>query len=227
MTEPEYWIDLTFGMTEGWWRFEDRVLRTSSPLMESRAWVNSLAANGFEAPAALPVPFCPTTLLLARRPMTGNKANGAWLILGDRAGVGAGLAERLTKKGGACTIAAPGQSLRQVVSGTSWRGIADLRGLDAPNVESLTSSQLLDAEAGLCTGLADLARILAEGGPGEAPRLWVVTSNSQAVTGREQSLAIVQAPLWGAWRWSTPNSGVCGSISTVLPKAPQNAFRKN
>jgi NADPH:quinone reductase-like Zn-dependent oxidoreductase/SAM-dependent methyltransferase/acyl carrier protein len=41
------WLDLTFGLTEGWWRFSDHDLRPDSPLLTRATWETTLAANGF------------------------------------------------------------------------------------------------------------------------------------------------------------------------------------
>jgi len=50
-TRPVRWLDLTFGLTPGWWRFEDTSLRPSYPLLNARNWRSLLYANGFETPA--------------------------------------------------------------------------------------------------------------------------------------------------------------------------------
>jgi acyl transferase domain-containing protein/D-arabinose 1-dehydrogenase-like Zn-dependent alcohol dehydrogenase/trans-aconitate methyltransferase/acyl carrier protein len=41
------WIDLVFGLTEGWWRFTDRDLRRDYPLLTFDAWERLLAESGF------------------------------------------------------------------------------------------------------------------------------------------------------------------------------------
>lgn len=51
VTEKRNWIDLTFGMTEGWWRFEDNALRSSYPLLSNDAWKLFLEQSGFESAA--------------------------------------------------------------------------------------------------------------------------------------------------------------------------------
>ncbi|MBI2684240.1 MAG: SDR family NAD(P)-dependent oxidoreductase, partial [Actinobacteria bacterium] len=45
------WVELTFGLTDGWWRFADQQLRPHSPLLSRAAWCNLLAASGFQAAA--------------------------------------------------------------------------------------------------------------------------------------------------------------------------------
>src|SRR5690606_27383910 len=37
-TRPEPWVDLTFGLTEGWWRFRDHPLRPDHPLIGGDDW---------------------------------------------------------------------------------------------------------------------------------------------------------------------------------------------
>ena len=63
------WIDLVFGLTEGWWRFTDHTLRPDYPLLAEPAWQRLLEARGFEC---LSLPGEGTrlpgqTVLLARR----------------------------------------------------------------------------------------------------------------------------------------------------------------
>jgi SAM-dependent methyltransferase/aryl carrier-like protein len=55
-THPERWVDLTFGLTEGWWRFRDRDLRRAYPLISRDAWLSILAEAGFEDAAAIQPP---------------------------------------------------------------------------------------------------------------------------------------------------------------------------
>ncbi|HWL69852.1 MAG TPA: SDR family NAD(P)-dependent oxidoreductase, partial [Geminicoccus sp.] len=47
------WIDLVFGLTEGWWRFADHDLRHTYPLLTEAAWTSLLAEEGFDV---LPLP---------------------------------------------------------------------------------------------------------------------------------------------------------------------------
>ncbi|WP_017328303.1 type I polyketide synthase [Synechococcus sp. PCC 7336] len=47
-TRPARWLDLVFGLTEGWWRFSDRDLRPNSPLLSTSQWQSLLDSCGFE-----------------------------------------------------------------------------------------------------------------------------------------------------------------------------------
>ena len=48
VTENNNWIDLTFGLTEGWWRFGDKELRSEYPLLTDKEWKLFLEYSGFE-----------------------------------------------------------------------------------------------------------------------------------------------------------------------------------
>lgn len=43
---PMRWLDLTFGLTEGWWRFTDRALRPNYPLISVEQWQSVLQQSG-------------------------------------------------------------------------------------------------------------------------------------------------------------------------------------
>jgi non-ribosomal peptide synthetase component F/SAM-dependent methyltransferase len=56
-TKKQRWLDLIFGLTEGWWRFTDHTLRPAYPLLSVPQWQDLLLANGFTDVAAfVPVP---------------------------------------------------------------------------------------------------------------------------------------------------------------------------
>ncbi len=48
ITAPVYWLDLTFGLTQGWWRFEDTDLRPTYPLLSAEKWEVMLNSEGFD-----------------------------------------------------------------------------------------------------------------------------------------------------------------------------------
>jgi acyl transferase domain-containing protein/SAM-dependent methyltransferase/acyl carrier protein len=53
-TRPVRWLDLIFGLTSGWWRFEDRSLRPEYPLLSLDAWRRLLDEVGFGAIRVVP-----------------------------------------------------------------------------------------------------------------------------------------------------------------------------
>ena len=54
VVRPIGWVDATFGLTEGWWRFEDASIRPSYPLLTADGWVSLLGKTGFTGASTLP-----------------------------------------------------------------------------------------------------------------------------------------------------------------------------
>jgi acyl transferase domain-containing protein/acyl carrier protein len=70
-TAPRRWLDLIFGLTEGWWRFADTDLRPNYALLETDKWLALLQGAGFRATVAVGAEFSAgdlhqQTVLLAR-----------------------------------------------------------------------------------------------------------------------------------------------------------------
>jgi microcystin synthetase protein McyE len=68
--EQRPWLDVTFALTEGWWRFRDHDLRPDSPLLTSMGWRSLLQRAGFALSASLAESGLPTPtgqdLIIAR-----------------------------------------------------------------------------------------------------------------------------------------------------------------
>ena len=101
-TRPTIWVDLVFGLTEGWWRFSDLHVRSSHPLLTIEQWKNALSSVGFKEIAAFydtTKEACSQSVFLAQ----GNEAEpriqseekapqitkpkGNWIIFADNTGV--------------------------------------------------------------------------------------------------------------------------------------------
>jgi len=123
IARPPRWADLVFGVTEGWWRFEDP-WRTDHPCIDCPDWTRAARAAGFaevEALALGETAFGTKAVILARtpaapaagaprpapQPASGAPAEagtgGGVLLLGAGAGLGAALAARLASAGRAVT----------------------------------------------------------------------------------------------------------------------------
>lgn len=92
-TAPRAWIDLIFGLTEGWWRFIDTDLRPDYPLLQGEQWCRLFNQTGFADQRALEPEhdmLFPQAVLVAR-----NQARRApkTLIIDNAQGQGTPLAE--------------------------------------------------------------------------------------------------------------------------------------
>jgi len=113
-TEPKRWIDITFGLTAGWWRFSDTAVRPAYPLITRQQWQALRVESGFEEPAIIPAADTASThaLILARVAATRPVSN--WLILADKQGVGAAVAEQLRAIGDYCLLVSAGDSYERL-----------------------------------------------------------------------------------------------------------------
>jgi len=57
-TQPLVWLDLIFGLTEGWWKFSDRDLRPDYPLLSAEQWQALLEESGFTPTILQPDSSC-------------------------------------------------------------------------------------------------------------------------------------------------------------------------
>ena len=67
---PQAWLDLTFGLTEGWWKAAGGDARSDYPLLPVDRWLDMLRAAGFEEPAEVSASrdIAPYALIAAARP---------------------------------------------------------------------------------------------------------------------------------------------------------------
>ena len=84
------WLDLTFGLTEGWWKAADGDGRSIYPLLAVDRWVHMLADAGFEGAGelSLSTEVAPYALIGAARPRHANTdTTTRWILAGRRSGL--------------------------------------------------------------------------------------------------------------------------------------------
>ncbi|MDM0053600.1 type I polyketide synthase [Variovorax sp. J22R115] len=119
-TEPADWVDLIWGLTPGWWRFEDSALRPSYPLLDAGRWRDLLAAEGFaevESIAADPTRhpvMARQALIVARNGQAeATPRSRSWLLFVDAGGIGHALARSLQARGDRVVRASRGSAFAQ------------------------------------------------------------------------------------------------------------------
>jgi SAM-dependent methyltransferase/NADP-dependent 3-hydroxy acid dehydrogenase YdfG/acyl carrier protein len=194
---PERWVDLTFGLTEGWWRFTDTTLRPSYPLITRDAWRRLLADSGFTGAATIPGDgpgargAAQQALIVAQAPRAARE----WTLVTDRGGVAAAVVRRLEARGDAVTVlpaAAPDRAsaLRGEVV---YLGAIDLAGARDSSAPATSEALSLACEI----PLEWLAHVRANDSAG---RVWLVTRGAEPAAGIEVEEPEWQAPLWGLGR---------------------------
>lgn len=117
-------IDLMFGLTEGWWRFTDNNLRPSHPLLDTNEWRTFLMKNGFSQVETLSsspeeggilskqaVIIAKSVEIKSDEVETESKS---LLIFSDTGGVGRQLAENIRAEGDNCILVFPDKEYKQL-----------------------------------------------------------------------------------------------------------------
>jgi phthiocerol/phenolphthiocerol synthesis type-I polyketide synthase C len=157
---------------------------------------------------------------------------GAWIVLGDRRGVGDALAAGLRARGEVCDVVMePGDLDRLLAAagdrGRTLRGVVHLCALDAGSPEEGGTGALEAASDLVCASALRVLRALTErdgralaerDGPG-SPRLWLVTAgvHSPEPGGR---VSVAQSPLWGLGRVATQEHPELRPTLVDLPADP-------
>jgi acyl transferase domain-containing protein/NADPH:quinone reductase-like Zn-dependent oxidoreductase/acyl carrier protein len=168
-TGPLAWGDLTFGLTEGWWRFADRDIRPDHPMASLAVWRRVLTESGFVAVGVLDpaeeingARFAQAVILAQA---ADTPASGRWRVLGDDPALRAA-AERCLEE----ASLAPAADARERPAGLVLLAC----GTDAPDESRLPQAVAARTEAALSA-----LRTAADGG---LP-LWLVTRGAVALDG--------------------------------------------
>ena len=215
VTAPQRWIDISFGLTEGWWHFTDRDLRKTYPLLNQSDWLDLFKANGFDDVAAFPSAKCPVeqVVLVAQNQQTRSQP-GSWIVFADEGTTGTNLAEQLHANGDRCLLVKVGAS--DETNGDDWkinpaqpdeyrellkaaspcRGIVHLWSLDLPELDEISNEEELERAQMLgCGSVLHLLRAIADQEKADPAPLWLVTRGAQAVQTEITNPA--QSSLWG------------------------------
>jgi NADPH:quinone reductase-like Zn-dependent oxidoreductase/SAM-dependent methyltransferase len=230
MTVPQRWVDLTFGLTDGWWKFADVAVRPDYPLLSGDRWTALLAESGFGVARTLPDP-CRITGPLAEQAVIvgvrdgdtaprGVRDDGPWIVLADRGGIGDRLAASLRARDEGCRILRSGDRFRADADEITVdpeqadqvsRGLHELCPVGAPPPRGVVHLWGLDAPADLDEGFASGAPLRGAAGALHVAQgllevaasgtcFWLVTRGAHRLSGDTGLPSAIQAPLWGLGR---------------------------
>ena len=194
---PQRWGDLTFGLTEGWWRFADFALREGYPLISTAAWNRLLKDLGFADVTLIPEGSQAATsetqqaLIMARKSATSR----AWVLVGDSDGLGVALADRLRAHGDTVILV---RSDAHDAADLDGKHLIYLGALGLASYGNDAAEAVPLCEDLACTlpirWLSRFSRAV------NAGRVWLVTRGAQPAAGQLVSGARWQSPLWGIGR---------------------------
>jgi microcystin synthetase protein McyG len=122
-TARQRWVDLTFGLTEGWWRFEDPALRPDYALLSVAKWKTLFEETGLgfvhaTAPLAGDADVVRQAILIGRKPVATSKTlpaadpPGFWVVLGDTKGIAEEVAFLISERGEESLLVAQGTAYK-------------------------------------------------------------------------------------------------------------------
>ncbi len=227
-TRTERWVDLTFGLTEGWWKFSDSGLRREEPVVDGETWKRILAETGFRAavvpesgeePAsAVPMAVIVADAVPAHGEVGGSAASGLagrrCLLVGADEAVGDALGKALRTAGARCVTVGFGPSDGRRRSDFTFdpRGPegfdAVLRraggdgGCEIVFLRALEGRSQSEEEEGdgaaVCAEAVRVLQGMIRAGTGG--RLWLATRGAQPAGPEPRVVSSLQAELWGIGR---------------------------
>ncbi|MDZ8033646.1 type I polyketide synthase [Nostoc sp. DedSLP04] len=220
-TERQRWLDLTFGLLEGWWKFQDRDIRPDYPLVSQTQWGQLLRENGFEQVVTFPGDSSPENALSQQSLIVGRSSAVAvaqstpksWIVLGNRNGIGQQIVQRCRDAGDICQLVVPKSGFQpcqpddvaldptdptafveliaQVAAQAPLQGVIQCWSLE--NGETLAAASQIG-----CGTTLHLVQGLLKAGLSTLPRLWIVTEGTQPVPGNAPLMSsIAQSAVWG------------------------------
>lgn len=241
--ETTPWIDAVFGLTEGWWAFNDR-LRRDYPLLNCRQWQQALQNLGLDAECLVAdhedAPF-KQALILASAPKPLAKT---WLVAGDENGLAGHLSQVLEEQGMACFRLIEGEQFktlapnrfqinleqaddyRQAITAIERRQRIDVVvncwPLALSATEAQTSEQLMDRTRFVSVSALSLIQALLDG---ERPASLVchVARHAQSINQQDQSTCPEAAVLWGINKVSLLEHPELNSVVADLDDQPASA----
>lgn len=224
--KPQLWVDLIFGLTDGWWAFTDNRIYQNYPLLDDNGWQQVLTQAGFNQPTLITAKLdaterlCRQSVILTQPVNTAKAIN--WLVLKDRQGLADTIAAYLTAQGDTCTLVSCGQNCTQGDDGVwivnpfqeddfkqllnHWlkqsepakRAVLNCWPLDAQITEASQSQDVEETLGQLCAGTLHLVQAL--GAQNITLQAFnVITQYAQQVN-KSDRLQPAMAALWGMVR---------------------------
>ena len=201
LTAAAHWLDLTFGLLPGWWRFEDRY-RPDYPLAPTGVWRRALGDAGFPESAFVGGEGEPA-IVLARAPEELELERGLFVLSGEGEGAFAGSVEKELRRRGQEVAVGPADGDREawrsffasLSEEVPLRGVAHLAAVGGDG-SGLTTAELEREVERVGSSALSLVQGMTDAGVRPSAGTWFVSRGGQVVE-RERTGALAGALLWG------------------------------
>lgn len=226
-TSPQRWVDVTFGLTDGWWRFEDTDIRPDYPLISEKTWKQLLSRKGMTAASiSLDDPAAAgdvlrQTLITARKkpPVKTESAQSLWTLFSNGESITAAFKQTVCDHADIAVTVDFGSDCQPIANGHGTirkEVLADYvnvltsmqQSAQNPEVNILFLADLDDSSApnngyvsNTLHALHFLMKAMTEvSWPQDRAKLWICTVNGQAVIPSHNQIKPNQSTLWGLGR---------------------------
>jgi acyl transferase domain-containing protein len=220
---PQRWFDVTFGLTDGWWRFAGRDPRRDYTLLDLDGWRLALKETGFRDSAPVLRQDLDRPLYAVIVGIADGAAAAApgrpWLVFADQSGMADHIAGQAGEEGRPCVLVRPGErytcargriTVRPEHPADYAQALKDAETFAGASVESIVHLWAAgphgrSKEEGLagsqrlgCRSVLNLAQAVAARA-GAAPACWIVTTDAQPVA-MSALLDVSGSTIWGLMR---------------------------
>jgi hypothetical protein len=208
-TKRQRWLDLVFGLMEGWWRFEDTQRRPDYPLLSDGQWGALLEECGFREATAISGDG--QSVIVARNTATAQDRTdeGARVFFAD----GDGISETLRGRGGGILVRA----------GASYERLGTEE-FQIRATEAADYVRLFEEIGDRCNGVLHLWSIAGEeGDPGAGEAIAAQERGSRSVLYLVQALARLKTPphLWLVTNGAIAHAPVWGMGKVIALEHPE------
>ncbi|MBI5722129.1 MAG: SDR family NAD(P)-dependent oxidoreductase [Burkholderiales bacterium] len=222
---PQRWVDLTFGLTDGWWRFADSALRPDYPLIATDTWRTLLARQGFDETRMLPEDGAGHAAAAQQAFIVARAAAPVrhWHLVGGPGPLVRALEQALHERGQRVSTSAHVDAVDAAAAAADewvYLGALELTSPAPAGVPAVERCSELAVLAPL-RGLATLARATS----GHA-RAWLVSQGAQRLAGDAPiEPGRWMAPLWGLARvFALEHPARWGGVVDLAPGAAPAAL---
>ena len=130
-TAPVRWVDITFGLTDGWWRFSDYELRKDYPLLSADEWrfalrdldfreISIISSDDVGSSIDVPGGLSQAVIIAKHSSKPVHTPAETVVIFADNSGVSDSLITKLETNNKQCIIVRQGESFKDVHDGREF-----------------------------------------------------------------------------------------------------------